>query len=481
MPPIPAELLQRLPPYLVNEDIIIHDSQQTNDIIAEVLTAHSIFSTHYDFIAGCFLDHRFSRVPEQLFDFCKKFLPYKAEPAKRQTTRSPAAVLELADQGSDCKHTAGFIAGVLDAMNRTGYHSYRWAYRFVSYRKNERPYHVFVICNGQWIDPTPIEHGDAVTERFYNDRKAIPVYSIDKKPTAMLSRLSGVDYIVKENALAFTEPRCTGNIGELLPQSPYTATAVPSTITSKATGLSSTVGDVTGYVGAVQSTGATLANFLPEGGLKDFLTSFFSDPSQALLTLFTGRTYPSGWYALGERYMRNILGMDEIQRRTQVPDEYVPQAGIFWSAALGVRIQSDDHLEKLSLSPQAYIDQVKQFGYEKGVPLANIERASRILKAMNYYNYYFLGAGRNEAIPLEKFNIEPFLVPIPSAAVNDLFTGVNPINGVEYRQGYPVPGSVPVAPGQPIPGLPGTGGGIPLWIWLAGGGLLAFLLLRRKR
>jgi hypothetical protein len=181
----PTDLLSRLPVFLGNRDIISED-QSTKDIVNEVLTAHEIFSEDYDKIQALFLG---GNVEKKLFDFCKKYLPYNIESEDLQTTRSPAGLMAMRNAGCDCKHYAGFIGGVLDAMNRAGVKKTNWFYRFASYDFfDEDVKHVFIIVkndNGEiWIDP--------VLNNF-DGRSPYPAYKVDKKPKKMsLVRLSGV-------------------------------------------------------------------------------------------------------------------------------------------------------------------------------------------------------------------------------------------------------------------------------------------------
>ena len=103
----------------------------------------------------------------------------------------------MADMGfnSDCKHYAGFAAGILDALNRAGLQQpIEWTYRFCSYNPfDSKPAHVYVVITEPtgdeiWLDPAPTELG----ERSFNDRDKIPSFFKDEKPTNMsLMRLSG--------------------------------------------------------------------------------------------------------------------------------------------------------------------------------------------------------------------------------------------------------------------------------------------------
>lgn len=188
------DVIQALPPFKGERDLITHD-QSTADIINEVLECHNKFAPDYDTIVDLFVtvDPLLS-----VFNFCRDNMPYNAETEKDQTSRSPIAILMLADTwGVDCKHYAGFIAGVIDALNRAGYSNYDWVYRFASYDLlDPSKEHVFVVVKNKkdeiWLDPAPIENSGSFIERSFNDRKVIPFYITDRKPQNMsLTRISG--------------------------------------------------------------------------------------------------------------------------------------------------------------------------------------------------------------------------------------------------------------------------------------------------
>jgi len=191
------DIMEALPPLKGQRDVIVAGEQSVKDIIKEVLESHKQFAGDYDRIVNYF--HTADPL-RSLFYFCRDTLPYYAEDEKDQTSRSPIAVLMLADNwGVDCKHYSGFIAGTIDALNRAGYTNYDWCYRFASYDPfDSGKDHVFVVVNPGgneiWIDPAPIEKVDGTfTERTFNDRKVIPFYKEDKKPEDKMSlnRISG--------------------------------------------------------------------------------------------------------------------------------------------------------------------------------------------------------------------------------------------------------------------------------------------------
>lgn len=184
-------LLGKLPPYLHRYTTIKND-QSVYDIVKEVLEAHQIFASDYDRIGDDFNYGSNLDIAKRLFNFLKQNVKYDIESEESQTTKSPSALLV---QGyGDCKHYAGFIAGVFDALNRIG-RNIDWNYRFASYNLfDKEPGHVFVVMrdNGKeyWIDPVL---------KSFNERLE-PTFILDKKPKQMLQRVSGI-YDVNEDTI----------------------------------------------------------------------------------------------------------------------------------------------------------------------------------------------------------------------------------------------------------------------------------------
>jgi len=240
-------LINRLPVYRRNVQYIVRGDQTARDLIREVKDAHREFAADYDCIADKFEGGGTDAVCKRLYKFCEQNLPYQVEPKELQTSRSPGAILTKADQGEtcDCKHYAGFIAGILDALNREGY-CFDWAYRFASYdEEDSTPEHVFVVVRKGdreiWIDPTPLDIAGFFVSRTYDDRLLVPKSFTDKqlKPESMsIARLSGI----KKMGLvlqAFTPYQGTdqefvswGNQGLILEDSPAQPIADPPAPTS---------------------------------------------------------------------------------------------------------------------------------------------------------------------------------------------------------------------------------------------------------
>lgn len=183
----PQILLATLPPFHGNVKVIKW-KQTTSNIVRDVMQAHSDYTEQYDLIAGYFDSRDLVGLEHELFNFCKSYLHYNVESNKWQTTRSPAGIIALGGTsiGVDCKHYAGFMGGILDALNRRGW-PIDWCYRFASYDRDDTPGHVFiVIFDGStevWIDPVLSS---------LNLRNPYPNFIKDKIPKKMLVRISGI-------------------------------------------------------------------------------------------------------------------------------------------------------------------------------------------------------------------------------------------------------------------------------------------------
>ena len=184
-------VLAAVPAFQGKEMVVRPSRHTTNQIINEVLEAHRFFAPDYDRLIEKISFGSGGQVLENVFDFCRENLHYVIESSNYQSTRSPAGIIELGNDrgiGVDCKHYSGFIAGVLDAINRAkGKRVYDWCYRFASYDGSEEPEHVFVVVKKEdgkeiWVDPVLL---------FFNQRFPRPNYYKDKTVN-MLARISGV-------------------------------------------------------------------------------------------------------------------------------------------------------------------------------------------------------------------------------------------------------------------------------------------------
>lgn len=181
------ELLAVLPPYK-KKKILKVERQGVYDIIAEIESAHKLFSGDYDKISDGFWKGDVIATARNLFKFLKSNVIYSIEPDTHQSVKSPAAILATGRYGdgmNDCKHYSLFAAGVLDSLRRKGY-PIEWCYRFANYKLFSRePGHVFVVVfykgREYWLD--------AVLPTF-NNKKSY-VNKIDKKIPMALYQISG--------------------------------------------------------------------------------------------------------------------------------------------------------------------------------------------------------------------------------------------------------------------------------------------------
>ena len=177
-----SELLQQLKPYS-GRKVLVTTKQSTNDIIKELLQAHSENASEYDKICEQFWTGNEKRTLRKIFDYCKKNIRYEVEPDELQTVKSPSAI--IAQGKGDCKHYASFCNGLISAINRKYGTNMNNVYRFAGYNIGAtEPQHVY--CAVRLSDDKTTIILDPVLET-YNDEK--PATFIKDKE-AMLYRLS---------------------------------------------------------------------------------------------------------------------------------------------------------------------------------------------------------------------------------------------------------------------------------------------------
>jgi hypothetical protein len=152
-------ILSALPPYRAKV-VTLEKNQDTDDIVRGMLSYHKKYAEDYNKIGPLFLGSTPRQTLRNVFTYLKNNVRYVIEPETRQTLKSPAAIVATGQTtGSDCKNYALFIAGVLDAINRTGKQKIPFAFRFASYKwYDEQPQHVFIVAfpgtkQETWIDP----------------------------------------------------------------------------------------------------------------------------------------------------------------------------------------------------------------------------------------------------------------------------------------------------------------------------------------
>ena len=159
-----------------NKATMVVRMHNTSDIINQMQAAHYDNSQFAKKIAHNFEGATRRQTCKNIFNWLKKNVEYRIEPATLQTTKTLQRL--VSDGFGDCKHYSGFFAAILSALNIPHY------YRFASYSGSKTPTHVYVIAldeNGREIKC------DAVLNTF--DTEKPYTYKIDKK---MLMQLSGI-------------------------------------------------------------------------------------------------------------------------------------------------------------------------------------------------------------------------------------------------------------------------------------------------
>lgn len=145
-------------PAFDNGWVLVKKDQYVPDIMEEITRCQSLFAGYYDIFGYKFKNRDPGRVANELAAFCRRYIHYREEDEKFQTSAMPTGILTRGY--GDCKHYALFCGGVLGALNRDCNAGIDWCYCFASYKQSVKmPYHVFVAVNegdsDAWIDPTP--------------------------------------------------------------------------------------------------------------------------------------------------------------------------------------------------------------------------------------------------------------------------------------------------------------------------------------
>lgn len=317
-----GNLLDRLPP-VEGKVVELVQSQDIGDIIEGVLDKHIETTRDYDLICDRFHSSDEMSIFKKLFGYCKKNLPYKEEGVDVQTVRTPAATIALGSLwGVDCKHYAGFIAGVLDALNRKYDLGIDWCYRFASYSMFKKsPGHVFIVIdpgtnNEIWIDPVL---------KSFNIKSPYPTYVTDKRIDNMLVSISGIE---KQYANPFAGESGAA-VGSLyIVENPFAGES--------------------GYaVGTTQDVGALLMKVSPVVSTVPVIgwaASAVTAISGVLLKLFSGTRYTEGGgvIQLIKRFQFKVLGDTAVYSGGEANESLRDQARSWFSMVLGVPVGSWD-------------------------------------------------------------------------------------------------------------------------------------------
>jgi hypothetical protein len=178
-----------------NKKTVVIDEQTTNDIIQGILQTHNFYKSEYDKIYKYFVGDSIEETCKNVYDFLKKYVPYYQEPEKKQTLRSPSAILSNAgdlgknSQGADCKSYALFSCGIADAYRRNENKNFEVIYRFAGYN-NKGIEHVFCVIKNK----NKIWFVDNVLPTFDNRSKLPTNYKDYKIENMALVSLAGINY-----------------------------------------------------------------------------------------------------------------------------------------------------------------------------------------------------------------------------------------------------------------------------------------------
>lgn len=168
-----STLMGRLSPFKNQTKVIVED-QSTGDIIDAIIKAHKTYAPEYSKISSFFTGPNKRAVAKKIYDFLRQNVVYRIESGNSQSVKSPASI--LATGHGDCKHYSSFAGGILQNLRIP------FAYRFVSYKSDKIPQHVFVVIdpgtpNEIWIDPV-ISKFDYRKPYTYKTDRQMALYSI---------------------------------------------------------------------------------------------------------------------------------------------------------------------------------------------------------------------------------------------------------------------------------------------------------------
>ena len=179
-----TKLYNLLPEGYLGKKIVLEHFQTVPDIMHNMEIFHKKYMYDYDYISLEFYTGNLKNDLDNLWEFCRYNITYKIETTHNQRLQSPAAILY--NKIGDCKTMALFCGGVIDSWERLGlYKLSTLHFMFACYDKSKIPGHVFVECNGFWVDP--------VLDSFDNRKK--PTFI--KKINLMLYGISGVKPTIK--------------------------------------------------------------------------------------------------------------------------------------------------------------------------------------------------------------------------------------------------------------------------------------------
>ena len=173
-------LLKYLP--VKNNKKIISANQSTNDIIQAIIKQHISNRKDAQNIAKYFQADNARDTAYNIFEFCKKNIPYKVESGFGQSVKTLGRILYDAKNGTgynDCKAYATFAGNICEALRIP------FVYRFAGYKGNDLTHTYCVVNSGNQeivIDPV-LSYFD--TEKPYKnkvDKKIMALYQVSGIP-----------------------------------------------------------------------------------------------------------------------------------------------------------------------------------------------------------------------------------------------------------------------------------------------------------
>jgi hypothetical protein len=359
------ELLQKLAPFR-NYQVIVSRDQSVGEIIDGILATHEKYKSEYDKISSYFIGDSEIETAQNIWNFLKSEVPYYIEDTSKQTLRSPSAIIAMP---GDCKSYALFSNGILDSLNRKGITKTPLAYRFASYRENNKEVqHVFSVMNPGtikeiWIDP--------VLKRF-NEHKE-PTYFKDKKIKMALIALSGIgnntanraeqleafrDKLVNERDRLLVNGQLTpGSSKEL--EYKVAINKVTKAIQNEGSGISG-FGDIGNQVKNFGAISGGLFKF-GENKLRDQMQIFIEQYPTAFLYLFlpVGNSGINNWGSeFGWNQSPAVPGVPQIvqEKRNKAQQTYWD-----WGMPTGLQAETeiigmirDAITKKIGMSPESY-------------------------------------------------------------------------------------------------------------------------------
>lgn len=374
-------ILAAVPPK--NRSVVLLQDQDVPAIIRGITFYHKQHARQYDRIARQFDSGSERDIARALFNFCKKNIEYCVEGEEVQSIRSPGRI--LAEGNGDCKHYASFIAGVLDALKRSGL-DIDWAYRFAKYTngRGKVTNHVFVILYDQdgkeiWIDPVlnwfdyHLPYTSAITRTVDTSHtKAIGCvacrgsYTLSGCGGSMGSTESDMQDALKQFELGLynsysnllAKGTIDGGINTILQGAANSlvpgAAAAQSFANTLSQGLSNTFG-----------AGSDIARLADTLSHSNVLTAI----PNAFQAVFGARTFNTQSYYAAQDYSYHVLGID-LGSTDHVTDAQVPPALMWFVMKLGIfiagrnflgalRSSVDDYLAMISQNPRTTQDRVR--------------------------------------------------------------------------------------------------------------------------